>query len=169
MERKKGIIYLCIIVFAMMVVGFPLSAQGDFTPLTDAKKADFAEEYHRLMGNYELVWFDENGGKRDHLVHRYFGTYGDCYVLLRYMKTNMLLEAVDGPYPLLGLTRLVVYPMGCEIYLYNTNRNCKKVEIIHARYYSLYYVQKRGLDWLTDAQLEQLTDDLEAWVAAGNY
>ncbi len=180
MDRKKGIISLCVIVLVMMVVGYFLSRddaqpQGVQmnTPLSAKMKEEILQEYKRVLGDfyeeYPLVWLDENGGKREPGVTRYFGTYGECFVTITYdVNLDSHGSSRDGPWPVPGLPRRVDYPVNCYISLYNRNPNCK-LGPYHGRFESLTIVIRNDLNWLTDAQLEQLTDDLEAWLAAGNY
>ncbi len=156
---------------------------GKFMPLTAAQKAAVVEGYKLAIWGGEkydpdgefyrkmpLVWFDENGGKRDNRVFRFFGTYGDCIVLLRYGDNQTgLMTPVKLPCPLYGLSRDVYYPMECDIYLYHTKPNYPKHDMLGAPLASLYDLEYHKLKWLTDTQLEQLTNDLECWVAEGNY
>ncbi|MBQ7331411.1 MAG: hypothetical protein IJW94_06435 [Oscillospiraceae bacterium] len=126
-----------------------------------------SEKHYRTM---KMVWFDENGGERDAGVFRYFGTYGDCIVLLRYGADK---GCVYGPFkrsfPMRGLSRPVYYPMECDIFLYNTDPNYTKYRILFAPLDSLGTVNYLKLGWLTQAQVERLTDDLEYWISKGNY
>ncbi len=173
MNRKKGIISLCIIVLVMMVVGSYLS-RGYLPPAPDNLKREMLQELKRLCPNVTVepyVWFDENGGKRDPGVCRYFGTYGDCAVILSYRdNSDYFGNPEDPPWPLLGLTRYVELPVKCAISLFNYNADCKMPDSsVASRYCDLVYVKTAELEWLTDAQLEKLSKDLETWVAAGNY
>ena len=170
MEKKKGIIYLCIIVRVMMVVGSYLSRGYDPTMLSKATKAQISYEYKRLSGRQQIVWFDENGGEREVLVHRYFGTYGDCVVMLVYLGWDIIGNPMGLPRAIGGLSYPVKVPTVCDVYLYNKNPNCKTIDIpLNIRYLPLEMMKREELNWLTDAQLEQLTSDVEAWVAKGNY
>ncbi len=178
MDRKKVVILIAVVVLVIAVaVGWYLSA-GKTPALSKSMKAKIQEAHITNMGGEEyypdgylkLVWFDENGGKRDYHVVRYFGTYGDCIVLLEYGNGKSATgQPIGLPTTLAGLTRPVKYPVDCDIILYNTNPNYTSWEYLLAPYTSLYAVQNHKGAWLTDAQLEQLTCDLEAWVAAGNY
>ena len=177
MNRKKGIISLCIIVLVVMAVGYFLSR--NYTPyLSPQMKAKIQEAHITNMGGEEyypdgflnLVWFDENGGKRDVGVLRYFGTYGDCIVLLEYGNGRSASgQPIKLPTALRGLPRRVEIPVDFKIMLYNMNPNYTSWEYLLAPYTPLYDVQDHKGEWLTDEQLEQLTCDLEAWVAKGNY
>ena len=185
MNRKKGIICLCIIVFVMMVAGYFLS--HNYTPyLSPQLKAKIqeahitnmgGEEYYKRFpdGGLDIVWFDENGGKRDYRVVRHFGTYGDCIVLIEYDDARSATgRPIDPPYVVDGLTRRVESPSDFKIMLYNMNPDymnpdCTDWEYLLAPYTSLTDVQQHKGEWLTDEQLEQLTCDFEAWLAAGNY
>lgn len=176
MERKKVILSLSILLIVMIAVGYFLT-RDYMPPLSKGMKAKVLEAYiTEMVGGEEhynhtnrLVWFDENGGKRDRYVFRYFGTYGDCIVILRYGSG---LTATGGPVKLpktLPLARPVQYPVDCSILLYNTNPDYPTDGRLAAPITSLINVIEKKLPWLTDAQFEQLTDDLEAWIAKGNY
>ena len=172
MERKKGITCLCIIVLVMMVVGYFLSR--NYTPyLSPQMKAEIEQEYRKNNGDYyPFIWYDENRGKREDHVYRYFGKYGDCFVILAYGNNqDMSMKPLKLPWPLGGLSRAVLVPIECDILLYNANPNCKTYDTkyLKARLANLRDVKGSEMNWITDAQLEQLTDDLEAWVAKGNY
>lgn len=129
----------------------------------------FLERYYESS---PLVWYDENGGVEEAQVIRYFRTYGNCIVLLK-MEDNRdnLGKPIKSPVPLSGLSRTVFYPRECSIYLYNAkdpfdfeySPNVRKTDI---KMISLIFLDEYGVDnWLTEEQLEQLTDDLEAWIA----
>ena len=160
------------------------SAQGDFTPLTaeqktkifDTYKAGFGD-YYEVSGVRPFVWFDENGGKRDSGVLRYFGTYGDCVVLLQYGSgQNFFMEPIELPITMWDLAYPVQYPVDCEIVLYNKNPNCR-LESRNRDYdydllvpiCSLTELKLMKINWLTWPQLFQLTTDLENWITDGNY
>ena len=173
MERKKGVVYLCLIVLLMMVAGSYLSR--NYVPGPSAKiRAEVTLEYKKLTGeNYEsfpLVWFDENGGKRDAGVYRYFGTYGDCVVLLIYhFPIEVSAETPRYPYRI-SSTRTVMLPAGYEIMVFNRDPNCKTNEVYPFPIrISAIYIAVIKLNWLTDNQAEQIGRDLEDWVAKGNY
>ncbi len=173
MNRKKGIISLCIIVLVMMVVGSFLS-RGYLPPAPESLKREIQQERERLCPDVTVepfVWLDENGGKRDPGVMRYVGTYGDCSVILAYEDPHDFLGwPEDPPFALSGLTRWIKLPVKCKIYLFNHNPDYEAHNSAEPRrFLDLPYVSYIGLGWLTDEQLEQLTCDLEAWVAAGNY
>ncbi len=171
MDRKKGIAYMCIIVLVMMAVGSYLSRGYDPTKLSEATKAQISREYKRLSGRQQLVWFDENGGMRETHVHRYFGTYGNCVVMLVYQHNrDSLGNRIELPCAIGGLSYQVKVPTVCDVYLYNKNPNCRTEEILlNTRYMPLEMMKNAKLNWLTDAQIEQITREVEAWVAAGNY
>ncbi len=180
MKMKRNLILILVILMLLsMALAGCQSVQGDFTPLTAEQKANILEAYKiEFCGNDEnyyqgkpLIWFDENGGKRDPNVYRYFGSYGDCIVMLRYGDgQNALFEPVTLPKKI-PLSRVVEYPVDVDIVLYNTNpqypnsgRYKKYAPISSMQGLELY-----DITWLTRGQLEQLTTDLENWLAVGNY
>ncbi|MBQ7331410.1 MAG: hypothetical protein IJW94_06430 [Oscillospiraceae bacterium] len=182
MPNKKIIrILTALSLILVTVVCFALFGQPKV--LSPERKAEILEAYKLewclgdlYMDGYmyrvsPLVWFDENGGKRDPYVFRYFGTYGDCIVLLRYGDNQTSLwTPVDVPYQMRGLTRPVYFPMECDVYLYNTNPNYPVYSHCLAPLTELYYVQEiMGVSWLSEAQLKRLTNDLEFWLWLGNY
>lgn len=186
MMNKKLIVFATLIIVAAIATGSFLSgcrpSEVDLTSLSLEQKSEILEAYKIEMcgGEFDkdgefyrrhpLVWFDENGGRRNADVFRYFGTYGDCIVLLRYGdNVTALFEPIKPPCPLYGLSRTVDFPIECEVILYHTNPNYPKHDAIAAPITSLLNLEYLQLQWLTDAQLEQLTDDLEIWVANGNY
>ncbi len=175
MDRKKGIAYMCIIVLVMMVVGSYLS-RGYLPPAPESLKREIQQERERLCPDVTVdpfVWFDENGGKREPGVMRYVGIYGDCSVILAYEDPHDLLGwPEDPPFELIGLNRWIETPVKCALYLFNHNPDCKlpgEGGTLATRLCSLEYAKMKKLEWLTDAQLEQLNCDLEVWFAAGNY
>ena len=148
-----------------------ISAKGDFSPLTEEEKEAIEEAFQTEFPGLWYEWFEENGGKRaPEGVYRYFGRYGDCIVMVRYGNG---LDAVGRPLnlpgKLFGLSRPVEYPVEADIYLYHTKPKRGDTVGLQAPISSLYGLEILELKWLKDAQLEQLTNDLEAWVAEGNY
>ena len=120
-----------------------------------------------------IEWFDENGGKRETFTHRYFGKYSTCAVVLVYNDhpgTDPFGNPLKPPFAIGGLSRRVEVPVECEVWLYNYDKDCKTYEGKYAtRFETLSGIMDSELNWLTNKQIEQLTSDLEAWVAAGNY
>ena len=115
-----------------------------------------------------LIWYDENGGVEEEFVWRYIGTYGYCYAFLQIGDNeNAIYEPVDIPYPIRGLTREVYYPIEAEVILYHTNREFTYAEVCSSDFdgetiklWILNDMDNRE-EWLTDAQLERLTRDIE--------
>ena len=175
MERKKGIIYLCLIVFAMMVAGSYLS-RGYLPPAPESLKREMLQEMERLCPDViieEDVWVEENRGIREPGVNQYFGTYGDCSVILYYQAPiDVYGWPEDPPFTVSGLTRGVKMSLKCQINLFNHNPDCRlsgEDGAFATRLCSLVTANTEKLGWLTDEQLEQLTCDFDAWLAAGNY
>lgn len=129
---------------------------------------------------YPLIWYDENGGVEEDGVWRYIGTYGDCYAFLK-IGDNLTdmpsLEHMylDLPYLIPGLTSDVYYPIEADVVLYHT----QKEFTYKAEYSDWEYTSRMELlteinsrdnreEWITDEQLEQLTNDIEAIAKAHN-
>ena len=172
MERKKVILSLSILLIVMIAVGYFLT-RDYLPPAPDNLKREMLQELKRLTPNVpdvSIVWFDENGGKRDPGVCRYFGTYGDCVVLLIYhFPIEVSAETPRYPYRI-SSTRTVMLPAGYEIMVFNRDPNCKTNEVYPFPIrISAIYIAVIKLNWLTDNQAEQIGRDLEDWVAKGNY
>ena len=177
---KKRFVILLIAAVVVLITGLHVlnwqSSQGDFTPLTAQQKEAILKEYkthycfhsEKFYQENPLIWFDENGGERNFGVFRYLGTYGDCVVLLQYGHEA---DAFTIPH----LWRSVKYPMICYLWLYNTNPNYSSYSLPASKNYPnsplarLSTLNERREVWLTNSQLRQLTNDLEDWIAAGNY
>ena len=175
MLKKWSTVLISAVLIVVLVCGSLLfhwiSAKGDFSPLTEEEKEAIEEAFQTEFPGLWYEWFEENGGKRaPEGVYRYFGRYGDCIVMVRYGNG---LDAVGRPLnlpgKLFGLSRPVEYPVEADIYLYHTKPKRGDTVGLQAPISSLYGLEILELKWLKDAQLEQLTNDLEAWVAEGNY
>ncbi len=174
--KKKSIVIVSATILLLSIV---LSGCRGFWPLSRDMKDKVEEAYRIRFGldqltdeeyyasGFNMKWFDECG-KRDSTVFRYFGSYGDCIVLLGYSDAN-------ETYTISNLARPVEIPRVYCIYLYNTNPDYPnaplpgKKEGLKSPLALLADMKQRGISWLTDEELEQLTTDLENWVAAGNY
>lgn len=186
----KKICAITILAMLVVIVAGLLLWQGGASSLTIWQKAEIEAAYKARIYSlfdesetsealklYEMepfVWFDENGGKRDYGVYRYFGTYGDCIVLLRYGKNWFTADILgyeppeEPPYRIPGLYPKVLSPVAFSIELYNTNPNYPTVS--YAPYRSpLGELGNSTAEWLTDEQREQLREDLVNWLAEGNY
>ncbi|MBE6926328.1 MAG: hypothetical protein E7461_05725 [Ruminococcaceae bacterium] len=183
MKTKRSIILIIVVLILIPVV---LTGCKGFWPLSAKRKAEI-EDAHKMLYGRDIAWWDENGYDRIPTVFRYFDTYGDCIVLLRYIPTpsDWLGNPIDPPYMLDYLTRPVecptaVSPTGHKvifsIWLYNTDPSWRKVfndaddpHNLDAPLTTMEDLHNRGLTWLTNEELEQLTTDLENWLAVGNY
>ena len=182
MKMKRNLILILVI---LMLLPIALAGCKGFLPLSAKRKAEIEDAYKMLCGR-DIAWWDENGYDRIPTVFRYFATYGDCIVLLRYAQTpsDFLGNPIDPPYMLDYLTRPVECPTAVgptgkvifQIWLYNTNPTCPKDSNnpeypynLRAPLATMQDLHNMGLTWLTDEELEQLTTDLENWLAAGNY
>ena len=178
MLKKWSTVLISAVLIVVLVCGSLLfhwiSAKGDFSPLTEEEKEAIEEAHQTEFPGLWYEWFEENGGKRaPEGVYRYFGRYGDCIVMVRYgdgqNAVDTLQFPLNLPYKMRGLSRPVEYPVEADIYLYHTKPKRGDTVGLQAPITALYYLDMLDLKWLTDAQLEQLTNDLEAWVAEGNY
>lgn len=124
--------------------------------------------YAEKWSPYPIVWYDENGYKEENGVWRYVGTYGECYALLCIgNNTDMIFEPVELPYKLFGLSYPVYYPVEADLILYHTKKAFTYEEIydfegVEGTYRLCYLASiKNREEWITDAQLERLTRDIE--------
>ena len=122
-----------------------------------------------------LVWYDENGHIEEENVFRYIGTYGDCFAFLVIGDNmNAIFENVDIPYSINGLSRTVYYPVEAEVALYHTKNEFTYDEIynfegVEGKYRLCYLAGiKNREEWLTNEQLERLTQDVEKIAEAHN-
>ena len=143
--------------------------------LSDEEKKKVEEVYYDSWIGDSPTWYDENGGIEELGVWRYVGTYGDCYAFLVIDDNFMPIDCdpripVANPYPLDGLTRDVYYHTEAFVVLYHTKKDF--TVMLGDREYSgrLEYLGaiKNREEWITDAQLERLTRDVEKIAAAHN-
>lgn len=183
MKTKRSII---LIIVVLILIPMMLAGCKGFLPLSGKRKAEIEDAFMKVA-HKELCWWDENGYDRLPGTFRYFDSYGDCIVLLKYINTpcDSFGWPLDPPYALNYLTRPMECPVSVnsvgvevifDILLYNTNPNCPKESNnlncptnLNTPLASLIDLHKRGLTWLTNEELEQLTTDLENWIAEGNY
>ena len=146
--------------------------------LSDQEKDKIEEVYNNTwflgpeyVKTRPIVWYDENGGIEEDGVWRYVGIYGDCYAFLKIGDNNgIFTEPVVMPYPILGLTRQVHYPIEANIVLYHTKKDFTYMwgdRECSGRLVSLRSIENRE-EWITDEQLERLTRDIEAIAKAHN-
>ena len=116
-----------------------------------------------------LIWYDENGYSEQEFVWRYVGTYGECYAfLLIGDNQTAYMEDVEIPFPINGLARVVYYSTEADVILYHTSKEFTykseygddeyKKRLDHISNIDRYWNRE---EWLTDAQLEELTRDIE--------
>ena len=173
-KRRKWMLAFTLFLLIGLLI-YPIVSYCSMPKLSRKEKKIVHQAYvdTRQFGSEEgwlkvcpLIWYDENGYAEEVNVWRYIGTYGDCYAFL--VIGDDLVNGVIGvdipkPYLLRGLSYDVYYPVEAEIYLYDTLGKLptytNSINEIPVRLRSLY-----GFDdqkWLTDAQLEQLTRDVE--------
>ena len=125
-----------------------------------------------------LIWYDENGYVEEEGVWRYVGTYGDCYafLLIGDNEADYLVSPpmhVQLPFPIPGLCGTVYYPSEAHVVLYHTKNEFSYADVYGTNFEgTIRMCQLRSInnreDWLTDEQLEQLTQDIEAISKAHN-
>ena len=182
MKKWLIIITAVILVLVIAVIGGMriqdyLAAQGDFTPLTSEQKEEILEAYRNYLyfeDNVSMRWVEDNGGESLRNYFRYFGTYGDCIVMLKYGDNlNAIGYPISLPCHIPNLAYFFDYPVECSVYLYNTNPNYPKAsDPLYTNMPPITGLEELawlGVEWLTEDQLLQLTKDLEHWVAEGNY
>jgi len=109
------------------------------------------------------IWYDENGYVEEPGVYRYIGTYGYCYAILVIGDgMGATMDPMPGPFELHGLARPVYYPIDVKVLLYHTKRTFDTLwgTTTRGRYLETMKPEHRK-EWLTDAQLERLTRDIE--------
>lgn len=173
-HRKPIFVILTLLLVSLLLWGIIYYNSVPRLSKTEKEKVKI-EYYNRYcageMGKYlanPITWYDENGNKEENNVWRYVGTYGDCYAFLVIGDNEDPLSAdpFQLPYPLIGLSRNVYYPNEALVYLYHTKREFNSNEanwIIDGatiRMELIYMIDNRE-EWLTDEQLEQLTQDIE--------
>ena len=124
----------------------------------------------KLYNQHPIIWFDENDGVEAENVWRYIGKYGDCYAFL-VIEDNIdgFGSPWEGPYPIEGLSREVIYPTNeACIMLYHTQKEFTYEQMWQFEFesdakFKMYLLSeiKNREEWLTDAQFEQLTCDVE--------
>ena len=117
-----------------------------------------------------LIWYEDNGYVEEEHVWRYIGKYGDCYAFL-VIEDNIdgFGSPWEGPYPIEGLSREVIYPTNeACIMLYHTQKEFTYEQMWQFEFesdakFKMYLLSeiKNREEWLTDAQFEQLTQDVE--------
>ena len=172
-------------ILAVLLVGLLIWFLVDYYSiprLPDSEKKKIEELYYdtwyggpKYSKFHPLTWYDENGGIEEDLVWRYIGTYGDCYAFLKIGDNLADIDVVPpytmpNPFPLQGLSREVWYHTEADVVLYHTQKDFPVV--IGDREYSARLRGLWGMDnreeWITDAQLEQLTRDIEKIAKAHN-
>ena len=126
------------------------------------------EEYSR---GYPLIWYEDNGYVEEEHVWRYVGTYGDCHAFLVIGdNTDVFWNQLEPPYPIEGLSRVVEYPAANQvrIMLYHTKKSFTyaqfaQIDTGNDKVFKMRYLDeiRNREEWLTDAQFEQLTCDVE--------
>lgn len=119
------------------------------------------------------IWYDENGYVEEPGVYRYIGTYGYCYAFLVIGDgTGATFDLIEGPFEVHGLSRSVYYPIDATVLLYHTKRTFTSgIDTPWETTTRIRYLEAMGMDreeWLTDEQLERLTQDIEKIAKAHN-
>ena len=171
----KWIIAILAVLLIGLLVCFIFFRNTD-SGLPESEKEKIEKLYYEQMipvperpEDYPLIWYDENEGVEEKGVWRYIGTYGDCYAFL-IIGDNLADIGVfppytmPNPYPIQGLTRDVYYSVEADIVLYHTKEKMEYGNQEHATQMALLSeidnVGNRE-DWVTNEQLEKLTQDIE--------
>ena len=118
-----------------------------------------------------LIWYEDNDYVEEEHVWRYIGTYGDCHAFLVIGdNTDVFWNQLEPPFPIEGLSRVVEYPAANQvrIMLYHTKKaftydQFAQLDTGYDYLYKMRYLDeiRNREEWLTDAQFEQLTQDVE--------
>ena len=172
---KQGKIILAVLLCLSVsfLVVYAVANYKDTSTLSPELKEEIKVAYHKRMDPYSdldvqdippLIWYDENGEVEEYMVWRYVGTYGDTVALLLIGNNqDMIFQPLEMPYLLTGLPRDVYYHVEADIFLYNTGARKDFDKLAH-----LYDLEYYNIKWLSNAQLEQLTKDIEAISKANN-
>lgn len=175
MRKSHKILFAALVLLLLCLLVWSIFFYYSVPRLSRSEKelvwAEYFDRYCQAdMENYRvrpLIWYDENGHVERENVWRYVGMYGDCYAFLQ-IGDNKDFEGLpeEGPYPLLGLSRNVFYPNEAWVMLYHTKKEFTSDEapwIVDGYTIRIEWINmtKKGEKWITDEQLEQLTQDIE--------
>ena len=145
---------------------FHLADEHEPVPALSAEEKEKVDA--EVKGIKITSWYDENGYKEESGVWRYVGTYGDCYAFLMYeLNITPIFDPITLPIELQGLSRPVAFHHNASVMLYHTKQAFAFSEIYgegdNSRLQSWAYLKHiaNRNQWLTDAQLEELTRDIE--------
>ena len=110
-----------------------------------------------------IIWYDENWYIEEENVWRYLGKYGDCYAFLRIDDNTQTFTGLplEPPFWIRGLAWDVYYHCEAYVYLYHTKKEFNRSNGTTTRMCRLGEGWVKKEKWLTDEQLEQLTQDIE--------
>ena len=175
-KNRKLIFAILAILIAVIIWGIDLYASTPRLPQWEKEKVE--EAYYAVSPAPPLIWYDENGYTEEKFVYRYIGTYDYCHAFLEIGdNTNAIFEEIDLPYPICGLSRTVYYPVEADVVLYHTKKAFTYEEVsnyedagkVEGTYRLCYLASlKNRREWLTDAQLERLTQNIEKIAKAHN-
>lgn len=173
MRKIREIVFVILAVLIAVVIILSIGFYAPTPILPRWEKEKIEEVYYgmwerRSLPAPPLVWYDKNGYVEEENVYRYIGTYGYCYAfLVTGDNINEIFEKVNIPYPIYGLSHMVYYPAEVDIVLYHTQKEFTYEEVYNFKgvegTYRLCYLAsiENREEWLTDAQLERLTRDVE--------
>lgn len=166
MTKRGKIIIGALLLLATILLAACSAPTAEKNPgLTSELKASIVAEYKEHWLEYSsfdidpIIWYDENNGVEEEHVWHYIGTYGDCVALLRLLDGYVLDSnmPVELPYRVKGLlVRPVYYHWECDVFLYNI----KETTTEYGKLAPIGW--KETEHWLTEGQLNQLADDIEA-------
>ena len=166
---KQGKIILAVLLCLSVsfLVVYAVANYKDTSTLSAEQKEEIKVAYHKMyypdsdldvQDIPPLIWYDENGEVEEYMVWRYVGTYGDCVVCLRIGNNqDAIFRPLEMPYLMYDLPRDVYYHVEATVWVYNPQGHEEFGKLLTVSDLELY-----GIKWLSDAQLEQLTKDIEA-------
>ena len=160
-NRRDRIIAIIASVLAIVIVC--LTCIYASTPrLPPWEKDKILNEFNIVEVSDTPIWYEDNGYVEEPGVMRYIGTYGDCYAFLIIgFGTGATMEPYEGPVEVRGLSRPVYYPVEAHIGLYHTKRTFRLKGTTLRAWCLSWLTPEYRQEWLTDAQLERLTRDVE--------
>lgn len=172
-----ALLLLVVVVVACVVVFNNKGADAETVQLTDELKEKIAIEYNEWNDRKpptdfsQITWYDRDeeitDGVEKDFSWRYIGTYGDCIAVLHfYSNTDWLGWPLTGSFSVYCGFRKVDYHREASVWIYNTEDTIGEAtrleEFQDNHLLNLWDVIDMKLNWLTDSQIEQIAEDVEA-------
>ena len=172
-----ALLLLAVVVVACVVVFNNKGADAETVQLTDELKEKIAIEYNEWNDRKpptdfsHITWYDRDddveGGVEKDYSWRYIGSYGDCIVVLRFdSNTNAVYEPITESFSVYCGFRRVDYHREASVWVYNTKDTIGEATALEEfrdnHLLDLWDVIDLKLNWLTDSQIEQIAEDVEA-------